>query len=127
LSLPVEHVFPVIRRPSLYPLIAQDTLEPYTEKQLGQPKATQFASAALNPSGPKGRTVEGVASAITAAIQAQSPSAVPLRLVVLPQGLFDLYDLSVVSALGKRPVATSTSSCRLPERTPNQPLPSASS
>ena len=93
LTVPDERIFPVIRRPSLYPLLAQDTLEPYTEKQLRQPKATQFTAAALNPSGPKGRTVEGVMSAITAAIQARPPSAVSLRLVVLPQGLFDLLCL----------------------------------
>lgn len=40
---------PVQRRPELYSLLGQDTLEPYTFTQLGLPKAGLFAVAAVDP------------------------------------------------------------------------------
>jgi predicted amidohydrolase len=41
--------YPVQRRPELYSLLGQDTLEPYTFTQLGLPKAASFAVAAVDP------------------------------------------------------------------------------
>ena len=50
-DLPVRksHLLPVVRRPSLYPLLAQDTLETYTLGQFGLPAPATFAVAAVDP------------------------------------------------------------------------------
>jgi len=50
-DLPVGNTksYPVQRRPELYALLGQDTLEPYTFTQLGLPKAGLFAVAAVDP------------------------------------------------------------------------------
>jgi predicted amidohydrolase len=50
-TLPVGNPrrYPVQRRPELYSLLGQDTLEPYTFTQLGLPKAGVFAVAAVDP------------------------------------------------------------------------------
>jgi predicted amidohydrolase len=49
LPLGIIKNYPVERRPELYSLLGQDTLEPYTFTQLGLPKAGLFAVAAVDP------------------------------------------------------------------------------
>jgi len=44
-----SHPFPIERRPEMYSLLGQDTLELYTFSQLGLPKAQKFAVAAVDP------------------------------------------------------------------------------
>lgn len=98
-ELPVktEHVLPVVRRPELYGLLDQDTLEPYTFTQLGLPKPGIFAAAAIDP-GPSGRTAAGVAAALKGALDAAKAKGWKLRLAVLPDGMFDQMDDAIVAA-----------------------------
>lgn len=95
-----EQVFPVVRRPELYPLIGNDTLEPFTSKQMGLPKSGEFAAAAVDP-GAGRRTVPETLAAIEAAVTAAQNKQWTLRLVVLPAGLFETADDSLVQELAK--------------------------
>jgi predicted amidohydrolase len=95
-----EHVFPVFRRPDLYALIGNDTLEPYTLSQSGAPKPVEFAAAAVDP-GVAHRDVAGTRAAIEAAITAARGKGWKLRLVVLPIGLFDTMGKDVIQEFSK--------------------------
>lgn len=83
--------YPVQRRPELYSLLGQDTLEPYTFTQLGLPKAGLFAVAAVDP-GTAGST-DPVADIRRLALrtkgEAQS-SGRTLKLMVFPANAFNI-------------------------------------
>jgi predicted amidohydrolase len=95
-----ERTFPVIRRPDLYPLIGNDTLEPYTINQLGLPKATQFAAAAVDP-GVGHRDLAGTIASIEVALATAQSKGWALRLVVLPADLFDVVEDKIVQELSR--------------------------
>jgi hypothetical protein len=79
--------FPVKRRPKLYSLIAQDTLETYTFKQLGLPPATTFAAAAVDP-GPSDDPWDATMTSIQNALTLAYSNGQRLRLIVLPGDYF---------------------------------------
>lgn len=90
-ELPVRPArrYPVERRPQLYSLLGQDTLEPYTFTQLGLPKAGAVTVASIDPGVvPEGAgTAEAVAAFRRAAAQAKEQAGAQgqtLKLVVLP-------------------------------------------
>lgn len=88
-TLPVRdsRTFPVERRPSMYPLLAQDTLEGYTQTQFGQPATTTFTAAAVDP----GTAPDPWAAALTAAENADNEATAQnktLRLIVFPGDYF---------------------------------------
>jgi predicted amidohydrolase len=95
-----EHVFPVIRRPDLYALMGNDTLEPYTLTQFGLPKPVEFAAAAVDP-GVDHRDLAGTTAAIEAAVTAAQSKGWTLRLLVLPAGLFETVDDESIQELSK--------------------------
>jgi predicted amidohydrolase len=95
-----EHVFPVVRRPELYALIGNDTLEPYTLTQMGLAKPTEFAAAAVDP-GLGQRDLNGAVASIEAAFTAAQTKGWTLRLVVLSAGLFQTTDEASIQALSK--------------------------
>ncbi len=83
--------YPVQRRPELYSLLGQDTLEQYTFTQLGLPKARLFAVAAIDPG-----TVDTTnpitsirRSALRAKEDAQSGGHT-LKLIVFPANAFNV-------------------------------------
>jgi predicted amidohydrolase len=96
LPIGTTHAFPVQRRPELYGLMAQDTLEPYTVSQFGLPQTTSFAAAAIDPGSPSGDVEATAKIAITAAIEEARKQEHVLRLAVLPAGLFDQEDAALV-------------------------------
>ncbi|GIJ44064.1 hypothetical protein Val02_09500 [Virgisporangium aliadipatigenens] len=88
-ELPVRRTrtFPVERRPGMYALLAQDTLESYTQTQFRQPAAGRFAAAAIDP----GPTTTPWATALEATEQARVAAAAAgqtLRLAVFPANWF---------------------------------------
>ena len=95
-----EHAFPVVRRPDLYALMGNDTLEPYTLTQFGLPNPIEFAAAAVDP-GVEHRDLAGTTTAIEAAITAALNKGWTLRLLVLPAGLFETADDQSVQELSK--------------------------
>jgi predicted amidohydrolase len=95
-----ERVFPVVRRPELYALAGNDTLEPYTFTQMQLPAPSEFAVAAVDP-GASHRDVASTVQAIKAAVASARAKALKLRLAVLPEGLFDTLDDAVVDELLK--------------------------
>lgn len=87
--LPVRHTrtFPVERRPGMYALLAQDTLEDYTQTQFQQPAATRFAAAAVDP-GPSATPWHAALAAAEQARVAAVEAGQTLRLVVFPANYF---------------------------------------
>lgn len=98
LTVGTERKFPVVRRPELYSLIAQDTLEPYTFKQLGLPAATTFAAAAVDP-GDSDTPWAAAATAVTQAIAAAKQQNLSLKLLVLPGNYFATADPTGIATL----------------------------
>lgn len=98
-DLPIgrEHPFPVVRRPDLYSLLAQDTLEPYTFTRFGLPPPATVGVAALDPSPNKG--ISGAEAAIVAAMQNAKSQGIRLRLAVFPEGYFDGRDPTTLDGL----------------------------
>jgi predicted amidohydrolase len=99
-TLPVRssRTFPARRKPAMYSLLAQDTLESYTQKQFRQPAATTFAGAAVDP----GASATPWAAALTAAQNARSAAVTAgktLRLIVFPADYFASNDAAGFSAL----------------------------
>lgn len=83
--------YPVQRRPELYSLLGQDTLEPYTFTQLGLPRAGSFAVAAVDP-GPADATNPVAAirrAALRSKEEAQSGGHA-LKLIVFPANAFGM-------------------------------------
>ena len=81
--------YPVRRRPELYALLGQDTLEPYTFSQLGLPKAGLFAVAAVDP-GPADAT-DCVAAIRRLALRTKEEArsgGYALKLIVFPANAF---------------------------------------
>jgi predicted amidohydrolase len=87
LSIRKSRVLPVVRRPSLYPLLAQDTLEPYTVKQFGLPAPSTFAVAAVDP-GQQSDPWSAALDAARKAIDAAKAKSMSLRLIVFPSNYF---------------------------------------
>lgn len=84
LPLGPKQPFPVVRKPFMYSLIGQDTLEPYVRSQLGLPDAGRFLAAAIDPGpteDPAGKAIEE----IEAADRHTEAGGNELRLVVLPE------------------------------------------
>jgi predicted amidohydrolase len=98
LPLQTEHAFPIIRRPDLYSLMSQDTLEPYTFRQLRLPQAAEVAVAATDP-GSSNRNLMGVEKSVYAAVKTARRNGLDLRLVVLPSGMFFETDEPTVAEL----------------------------
>ena len=88
-ELPVRssRTFPVERKPSMYSLIAQDTLQEYTQTQLGLPAPAKFAAAALDP-GPSATPWAATLSAVEKAKSDAAAEGETLRLAVLPADYF---------------------------------------
>jgi predicted amidohydrolase len=94
-ELPVRPVrrYPVERRPQLYSLLGQDTLEPYTFTQLGLPRAGAVTVASIDPGADLGRAsmTEAVNAFRRLATQAKEQAGAQgqvLRLIVLPANSF---------------------------------------
>ncbi|MBX5166775.1 MULTISPECIES: nitrilase-related carbon-nitrogen hydrolase [unclassified Rhizobium] len=79
--------FPAVRRPDLYTILNQDTLEDYTFRQLGLPKpmVTGLAAADL---GAGVHDPADVAKALDKASAKARSENIPLGLFVLPYGVF---------------------------------------
>jgi predicted amidohydrolase len=88
-EIPVRHTrtFPVERRPGMYALLAQDTLEDYTQSQFQPPPTTTFAAAAVDP-GPASNPWAAAAAAAEQARVAAAGDGQTLRLVVFPANYF---------------------------------------
>lgn len=90
--------FPAVRRPSLYSLLGQDTLEPYTFTQLRLPAARVFAAAAVDP-GPADDPWQAALAAAQAALDAATGAGQDLELVVYPANRFDQPDAQGLARL----------------------------
>jgi len=92
-DLPVRksRLLPVVRRPSLYPLLAQDTLETYTLGQFGLPPPATFAVAAVDP-GQQSDPWAAALSAAQGALDTAKGKGMSLRLIVLPSNYFQTPD-----------------------------------
>lgn len=93
-----KRMFPVTRRPDLYQLIAQDTLESYTLRQFGLPTPTTFAAAAVDPPPDPNPWQASLAAAKNALAEARAQGWT-LRLVVFPENFFPPVDPSGLSRL----------------------------
>jgi hypothetical protein len=107
-ELPIRHSrsLPVVRRPSLYSLIGQDTLEPYTFKQFGLPPATKFGVGAVDP-GPQPDAWAAIRDAALKAIAAGLTKGLQVRLIVFPSNLVNVPDSHEIQTL--RDLAVSNS------------------
>lgn len=99
-NLPIRksRVLPVVRRPSLYSLLAQDTLEPYTFSKFGLPPATVLAAAAVDPGSQSDVWTAGLTAAQNALAEAKAKGS-SLRLIVFPSNYFKAPDDAGVSSL----------------------------
>lgn len=99
-ELPIRssRAFPVIRRPSLYSLIGQDTLQPYAFKQFGLPPPTVFASAAVDPGASSAPWTAALTSA-QKALSAAKAAGYTLRIIVYPADYFQTPDPKGMSNL----------------------------
>lgn len=86
-----ENHFPVYRRPDLYSLMAQDTLQSYNLRNMGLPPASIFAAAAVDPQNNTGSWDEALASMANAVSTAMS-GGYNLKLIVLPAEYFRQKD-----------------------------------
>ena len=92
-DLPIRttRTLPVVRRPSLYSLIGQDTLEPYTFTQFGLPAPATFAVAGVDP-GPSSTPWSAALTAVQNALNTATQQGYTLRLVTLPSNYFQTPD-----------------------------------
>jgi predicted amidohydrolase len=99
-ELPIRksRVLPVVRRPSLYPLLAQDTLESYTFKQFGLPVDSTFAVAAVDP-GPQSDPWDGALEVARRTIDAATAKSMLLKLIVFPSNYFLASDSNGIAKL----------------------------
>ncbi len=97
-ELPVrtDRLFPVVRRPDLYALLGQDTLEPYTLSQFGLPKSATFAAAAINPDLKTGNVWEVGEKAVHEIIHEASLKNYHLKLIVFPSDFFPNENLDFI-------------------------------
>lgn len=99
-ELPIrdQRTLPVVRRPMLYSLIGQDTLESYTFSQFGLPAPTVFAMAGVDP-GPNPQPWSAALAAVQHALEVAKTRNFTLRLVALPAGYFAASDPSGMASL----------------------------
>jgi hypothetical protein len=99
-ELPIRktRTLPVVRRPSLYSLLAQDTLEPYTLSQFDLPPPATFAVAGIDP-GPQSDPWAATLSAAQNALAAAKSRGMILRLIVLPSNYFRAPDSNGMASL----------------------------
>jgi predicted amidohydrolase len=92
-DLPIRttRTLPVVRRPSLYSLIGQDTLEPYTFSQFGLPPPATFAVAGVDP-GPSSTPWSAALTAVQNALAQAQMKGYTLRLIALPSNYFQTPD-----------------------------------
>ncbi|RUU02210.1 carbon-nitrogen hydrolase family protein [Mesorhizobium sp. USDA-HM6] len=95
---PRRHVFPAVRRPDLYALLNQDTLESYTFAQMGLPAAASGVLAAVDL-GKGTHTVSDVGAAVQRAISKAAADGETVSLVVLPIGTFATDEQVVLNQL----------------------------
>jgi predicted amidohydrolase len=88
-ELPIRssRTFPVERKPAMYSLIGQDTLQEYTQTQLGLPAPAKFAAAALDP-GPSATPWTAALGSVEKAKSDAEAEGETLRLAVLPADYF---------------------------------------
>lgn len=91
LTIATQRTLPVVRKPHMYALMAQDTLESYTFSQFGLPPAGIFAVAAVDP-GPSATPWAAAAAAANKAVQTASSQGQTLKLMVFPAGYFPTAD-----------------------------------
>ena len=91
LALGPKRPFPVVRKPFMYSLIGQDTLEPYVRSQLGLPDAGSFVAAAIDP-GPAEHPATKALEEIERAYRHTTDGGKELRLVVLPEAYLKEVD-----------------------------------
>ncbi|WP_026617490.1 nitrilase-related carbon-nitrogen hydrolase [Ensifer aridi] len=103
LSIGAQGTFPVVRRPDLYSVLNQDTLEEYTFRQLGLPKPTIAALVAADP----GKSIaepDKLVPLLDSAVAAAKNEHLSLGLVVFPLGILpnaDQRSLDALSVLAK--------------------------
>ncbi|WP_030664815.1 nitrilase-related carbon-nitrogen hydrolase [Streptomyces rimosus] len=99
-EIPVRtsRTFPVERKPAMYSLMGQDTLEPYTQKQFQQPAPTTFTAAAVDPGAGATPWQAALDAAAKATSQAES-SGKKLRLIVFPADYFPGPDTAGLAKL----------------------------
>lgn len=83
--------YPVQRRPELYSLLGQDTLEPYTFTQLGLPKAGLFSVAAVDAGAVDSTNFVTSIRGLTLRAKEDAQSAGhALKLIVFPANAFNI-------------------------------------
>ncbi|KAA6212339.1 hypothetical protein CP973_23200 [Streptomyces albofaciens JCM 4342] len=99
-EIPVRasRTFPVERKPAMYSLLGQDTLEPYTQKQFHQPEPATFTAAAVDP-GPSTTPWQAALDAAAKAASRAGSSGKKLRLIVFPAGYFPAPDTAGLAKL----------------------------
>ncbi len=90
--------FPVERKPAMYSLMGQDTLEPYTQKQFHQPDPATFTAAAVDP-GPSTAPWQAALDAAAKAVSQAESSGKKLRLIVFPANYFPGSDTAGLAKL----------------------------
>ena len=99
-DLPIRRTrtLPVVRRPQLYSLLGQDTLEPYTFGQFHLPPAAKFAVAGVDP-GPQSDPWGAAVRASNDAIAAAGAQGMSLRLIVLPSNYLPAQSSDGIASL----------------------------
>ncbi|MFK8850788.1 nitrilase-related carbon-nitrogen hydrolase [Streptomyces sp. Ac-502] len=99
-EIPVRRsrTFPVERKPAMYALLGQDTLEPYTQKQFQQPAPTTFTAAAVDP-GPSTTPWQTALDAAAKATSRAESTGKKLRLIVFPANYFPGPDTAGLAEL----------------------------
>ena len=104
LEIGAKGTFPVVRRPDLYAVLNQDTLEDYTFKQLGLPKPAIAALVAVDLGREAAEPNELVPLLDSAAAKAKDEK-IPLGLIVFPLNTLpdaDQATLAGVESLAKK-------------------------
>ena len=87
----MRRAFPVVRRPALYALLGQDTLETYTFTQFGLAPAGTFTAAAVDP-GSAASPWDAAVTSAESALEAAKKANQVLRLIVYPANTFSVPD-----------------------------------
>jgi len=93
-----RHCAALVRRPALYSMLGQDTLETYTLGQFGLPPAGVFTAAAVDPGATLSPWDAAVASA-ERALAAAKAARQTLRLIVYPANLFSAPEIAGMDRL----------------------------
>ena len=98
LPIAASRTFPVVRRPDLYQLMGQDTLETYTFSQFHLPDPAIFAAAAVDP-GTSATPWQAAATAAAKALAEAKRLGYTLKLIVYPEAYFANRDRQGIALL----------------------------